>query len=540
MSEYRDIGTTGAWMLNESTNEWEYKEYDNETEQWVIKEGPSEPSLIPVESKRSQVYMATHDEGGNRLPLAQRSFISFSYGGVNIEDYNFISITEGDSISRNLYGNFNDITSSYEVMDGQIHWGSFFENNTLSLRLVTDCLTEKELVSLKVLFKPGVAKELILAENPNRGIMARISAPPAYELMVFEEKTTVKIAGQDYDTSTTLYKGFINVEFVMDEPYWYSIQNVITDNTLTSNSNQVKMILEDGIPYKKSIEIAPTEYTYQYIFGDGNVYYRAGAYWPVSQQFSIGISYTTIINLLFYAGTAPAHTILSFSLKPILDNNYIKNPYNSIYKQNVDDSSPLFNKISVGTKDFKFTTPGIWTGYNQAIQIFNAFAIGDNYIDIKAALRDGIKEYYSRAWALFILEKMKEDNNHTYFDSSDNLKSGAVAFFNTNMVTFLYGNTSDTIQAASFTFNSKTGTATATFKVKDGTTSTALNGQTGNNYVEIVENIGDMVYDKYLILDERNSYSSTGTIGPDQCSAITTDYPTNITNVSILYKHMYL
>lgn len=205
--------------------------------------------------KRSQVYMATHDEGGNRLPLAQRSFISFSYGGVNIEDYNFISITEGDSISRNLYGNFNDITSTYEVMDGQIHWGSFFENNTLSLRLVTDCLTEKELASLKVLFKPGVAKELILAENPNRGIMARISAPPAYELMVFEEKTTVKIAGQDYDTSTTLYKGFINVEFVMDEPYWYSIQNIITDNTLTSNSNQVKMILEDGVPYKKSIEV---------------------------------------------------------------------------------------------------------------------------------------------------------------------------------------------------------------------------------------------------------------------------------------------
>ena len=486
--------------------------------------------------------MATHDEGGNRLPLAQRSFISFSYGGVNIEDYNFISITEGDSISRNLYGNFNDITSTYEVMDGQIHWGSFFENNTLSLRLVTDCLTEKELASLKVLFKPGVAKELILAENPNRGIMARISAPPAYELMVFEEKTTVKIAGQDYDTSTTLYKGFINVEFVMDEPYWYSIQNIITDNTLTSNSNQVKMILEDGVPYKKSIEVNSGGSYYYYIMGDGNVYsHPTQNGWPVSQSVSMGVSYNSS-PMLFYAGTAPAHTTLSFSLIPILDNtknNLIKNPYNSIYKS-VASEAPLFNKISIGSKDFKFTPPGIWTGYNQAIQIFNTFAVGDNYIDITAALRDGIKEYYSRAWALFILKKMKEDNNNTYFDSSDNLKSDAVAFFNTNMVTFLYGNTSDTIQAASFTFNSKTGTATATFKVKDGTTSTALNGQTGNNYVEVVENIGDMVYDKYLILDERNSYSSTGTIGPDQCSAITTDYPTDITNVSILYKHMYL
>lgn len=535
MSEYRDISPSLTSYV-----------YDEENDTWTTTTVASTSEAVDA-IKRSQVYMATHDEGGNRLPLAQRSFISFSYGGVNIEDYNFISITEGDSISRNLYGNFNDITSSYEVMDGQIHWGSFFENNALSLRLVTDCLTEKELAELKVLFKPGVAKELILAENPNRGIMARISSPPAYELMVYEEKTSVKIAGQDYDTSTTLYKGFINVEFVMDDPYWYSIENIITDDTLTNNSDKVKMILEDGVPYKKSIDVDSGGYFYNYIMGDGNVYsHPTQNGWSVLQSFNMGISYSNFSHMLFYAGTAPAHTTLSFSIRPIIDaehNNLIKNPYNSIYKSVVSEA-PLFNKISIGSKDFKFTTPSIWTGYNQAIIIFNSFNTGDSYVEIKAALRDGIKEYYNRAWALFVLDKMQTNyfSNGNLLESYTNndVTTTSQSFFNTNMLTFLYGQTSDTIQAANFTFNSKTGEAKINIKVKDGTTSTALSGETGNNYAEVVENVGDMVYDKYLILDERNSYSSTGTIGPAQCSAITTDYPTNITNISILYKHMYL
>ena len=35
---------------------------------------------------RSQVYKATHEEGGKRLPFMYRSFISFTYGGKHIED----------------------------------------------------------------------------------------------------------------------------------------------------------------------------------------------------------------------------------------------------------------------------------------------------------------------------------------------------------------------------------------------------------------------------------------------------------------------
>jgi len=42
-------------------------------------------------------------------------------------------------------------------------------------------------------FVPGEAKELILAENPFRGIMARISDPPQFSFLPFEKRIKVML-----------------------------------------------------------------------------------------------------------------------------------------------------------------------------------------------------------------------------------------------------------------------------------------------------------------------------------------------------------
>ena len=57
---------------------------------------------------KSQVYLATH-EGEHRLPFMNRSFISFSFGGKNIEDFDLISITNGEYLQKNGYSDFEDI-----------------------------------------------------------------------------------------------------------------------------------------------------------------------------------------------------------------------------------------------------------------------------------------------------------------------------------------------------------------------------------------------------------------------------------------------
>ena len=115
MSEYRDYGYMEGWpMVN--------------------------PPLIET-NKRTQVWQATHSEDGNRLPYMHRSFISFSYGGRNIEDFGLIATTVGDRISRNIYADFNNNTTDSNIFDGSIFHSSHYKANSLELTLATDGIT---------------------------------------------------------------------------------------------------------------------------------------------------------------------------------------------------------------------------------------------------------------------------------------------------------------------------------------------------------------------------------------------------------------
>ena len=227
----------------------------------------------PTNDKRGQVYMATH-KGQDYLPFMNRSFISFSFGGKNIEDYNLIATISGDRMKRNGMADFEDLVTSYDILDGQFYWGTTYRNNQLDLTLSTDGITQAQLDDFLYWFAGGKIRELILAEHPNRAIMARVAAPPALALLPFEQKVNLTLSKINYTTSTTLYKGDINISFVMDDPYWYSIVNIFgykdsrgvyhdewtdangrTINVLdpSVNKDALKIVLEDGIPISSMI-----------------------------------------------------------------------------------------------------------------------------------------------------------------------------------------------------------------------------------------------------------------------------------------------
>lgn len=219
--------------------------------------------------KQTQVYMVTH-EGENYLPFMNRSFISFSFGERNIEDYNLIATTSGDRMSRQGMAEFEDLVTTYDILDGQFYWGTVFKPNSLDLTLSTDGITQAQLDDFLFWFQGGQIRELILAEHPNRAIMARVAKSPSLSLLPFEEKVNVKLGERTYTTSTTLYKGDIELSFVMDEPFWYSKINIFgrkgndgvyydtwTDangKTISifdeaANKDALKIIIEDGIPF---------------------------------------------------------------------------------------------------------------------------------------------------------------------------------------------------------------------------------------------------------------------------------------------------
>lgn len=220
--------------------------------------------------QRKQVFWATHNGAGQRLPLMHRSFISFSFGGKYIEDFNLIATITDNNINRNGYAAFEDKISTYEVLDGQQYWGTHYQNNTIDFTLATDGIDQRCLDDFLYWFSAGCTRELILAEHPNRGILARVNTVPELNLLPFEQAINIMIANQSCQTSTTLYKGIIRLSLVMDEPHWYAIRNILgklvdydgnqkryIDKWTDANGNEVdifasqdalKILYEDGIP----------------------------------------------------------------------------------------------------------------------------------------------------------------------------------------------------------------------------------------------------------------------------------------------------
>lgn len=230
----------------------------------------------------TQVWQATHTgeygatgEHYNYKSYMDRAFISFSYGGKNIEDFNLLATIQGDRLQRDAYGQFEDLTSTYDTINGQFYWGTYFHTNELTFNLATDAITQRELDEFKYWFRAGSIRELILAEHPNRAILARVSVPPKLSLLPFGQEVVVPFESEidnatfvtNYTTKTTVYRGEIELTFTMDEPFWYAVKNILgeqdvqqgyyKDTWIDANGVEVsvknspdalKIIYEDHIP----------------------------------------------------------------------------------------------------------------------------------------------------------------------------------------------------------------------------------------------------------------------------------------------------
>ena len=522
-------------------------------------DGATAPSTEVNTNKHTQVYDVTHD-GADYLPHMNRSFISFSYGGKNIEDFNLITIIENDALQRKLYADFVDNVSDSDVWDGQIYWSTHFNSNNLDLTLFTDGIAEKQLDEFKHYFIAGKIDELILSEHPNRAIMARISTPPQISMLPFEEKIKVKVAGQEYNTSTTLYKGSIRLTFVMDDPFWYSKKNVLDDGLtpgkwINANGNlelilesadALKIIQEDGVPFSGMRQAEGSGMTIPTIlFGSedaiivdtsmsatgsliGGSIINSGhsAYTTENNDAGITINDNTY-GYFYYAGTAPCYPIITFSLVPTLnENGYIQFPANRYAGTN------NYNSITIECSEvqsFYFTTPSIFTAYNQVIDIFrDSNLVNVAWEDVRVAIRDKVKHWAPRQYANRVIDYVSGSTTKT----TSQLLTACV----TNMQDFLKNN-NEQIPAAIFSINCKTGKSIGQFVYRN-----VLNVQTTS-----IENVGDMVCSNYLVIKERNHPDDNGYIHtwnldeaghPHCCYRVKADCELN--NFNLQYKYLYL
>ena len=338
--------------------------------------------------QRTQVYQATHDGEGNSLPYLSRSFISFTFGGKAIEDFGLI-VTTSDRLERAAYTPFSDITSSYDTLNGQLYWGTKYEPNQLSLTLSTDEMSDRQLDDFREWFAPGENRELILAEHPNRAIMARVSEPPAISMIPFEKKVDIEWPNFEASTttilttSTTVYKGDITINFVMDEPVWYAKLNYMptyvnkyTLEEISSGSlNAIdtkydkeaqKIMHEDGIPHQSVLVGSNNNSTF---FLGGNILVKSVAevgsaiinitrLGVTTEASTTGLTVNSNTpQYLFYSGTATSYPLIQFTLNLTFDSNgYINCPKNKI----AGDTNQSYIAIDDDNRMY-FTTPSLLT-----------------------------------------------------------------------------------------------------------------------------------------------------------------------------------
>lgn len=516
----------------------------------------------------SQVYKATHDGAGQRLPFMNRSFISFSFGGKWIEDYGFIVISDGTHYARPLFSDFAHNITDLEVADGQIYWSTHYNANSLSLTLATDGIEDSMLEEFKRWFAPHNTRELVLSEHPYRTILARISSVPSIDTYVIKKEVTTKIGGMEYKTYTSLHRGSITLEFVMDEPFWHSRANILCyekpngeidyDRWLDANDTPVyiledkdaiKVITEDGIPANAMLKMNNMTFGNGTIVADSESSKKTMVGLETDQEYAdigesdsdigrgvIGPLITTGVQFpagsqnaqyFYYAGTAPSAPIIHFKLTPVVSEaGYIVSPYNSIQPT----SGLEYNSITIEStqkKEFRFTTPSLWTGYNQAIDIFSTCGPDVAWIQVRELIRDNVKHYAPRAYAVKVIDDIRQDSINTTTES--------LALAITQMKNFLYDD-EENILGMICEFNCLTGQ----------THCIGVYRTNADNLAPLEEGIGDMVRFDYLKIEDRNFPSSEGYIeqwsssNPTNSHRVYHNVSNGLEEFELKYKYMYL
>lgn len=438
-----------------------------------------------------QVYEATRNGEGVPLSVLSRQFISFSYGGKNIEDFNLLVVFANDRYEKNVYSSFNDTTTNQAELDGQLFWRSKYDALSVSFTLATDGMTEKELEDFKSWFIPGIERELILSEHHNRAVAARVASAPQMKMVPFEESAEVNIAGQFYSTSTTVYKGEILLEFVADNPYWYSISSFVSD----LSQEELKIIYEDGLPHISMLK-APC-------FLANNLYYN-GTSVVSNSGLVIDPEDQETDRYLYYCGTAKEKPIIEFKAKPRIDK-----------EGKVFFNEDGFNFLKVGKSILTFTLPPVFSSYNKALDIINNFQ-GTSILDLRNEMRDELTEYYSRAWVIRTIDEARR--NRTYISAEGEILEGFAAYFITEIKKFIPQD-----KAFLFTVNNKNG-------------ETFVKGEVGT-YGEIEENCGNMIKSNYLTIEETTK-PVNGKIDKGQMLQVISNF--SLADFKIDYKYKYL
>ena len=335
----------------------------------------------------------------------------------------------------------------------------------------------------------------------------------------------------------------------MDEPFWHARNNIIetyfkpqedkfastfedkegsvSDKKETlSDPDFIKAILEDGVAHKSMIQENS-----QIFFGEETTGVDIDSDSP---------------KYLYYCGTATGKPIVTFSIIPYVSNDYIGFPFNNKSSDAFGEETKSYNVIKIGDNEMRFTLPSVFIGYNEAIETAKKFTAGEALEDLRTALRDNIKEYFSRSWTMFCIEAMRQ--RQWGVTAAGALTSEFFSYFTRMMKYFITSNVEGGIDFISeATINCENGEVVIRLQVR------TVDQQFGipktvedllqHPYFFIEESAEDMIRSKYLQIEQRCQPNDEGKITEAECLPITTDCPAKyggLKNLIINFRNCYL
>lgn len=348
--------------------------------------------------------------------IMERQFISFSYNGRDIEEFDLIVTMASDGLQDNLYAGFEGRIKEFTELDGQQYYITKYNPKTLTFSLVSDGMTEKQLSEFIHHFTPDKVGKLVLSQHSYRYGEARLSDVPSINMTPYEKKIKVKVGDKEIETSTTEYKGKINVNFVLDKPFWRAKCNVI-DMSIMEDDNDIKeaakAIYEDGILEKSMLTSIKGN---ELIYGNG---YKFNTVAERYEENPIGIPF-------YYCGTAYTYPIISFKQKILYDNvtSKIISPRSIKTVKEAKDFEDFYSFIKIMRDDnteceLKYTLPGTLMSYNTAIDIMNN-SISFSYDSLLQEIKEKITDYNIRNILIQLLES-KNENGFFSFEARNEI-----------------------------------------------------------------------------------------------------------------------
>lgn len=156
-------------------------------------------------------------------------YIGFTYNGIHSSDLGIIRVSGGDRYEEELLPEIEEITVDVPNSNGTYFFGSRYKTRQMAINFAFGFLTETELRRIQRLYGDQKLHPLIFDEAPYKQYLAKVTEPPNFNFVAFDEKINGKGKKQK------VFKGEGTLTFTCYEPFARSRRTEVT------GTNGIKM-----------------------------------------------------------------------------------------------------------------------------------------------------------------------------------------------------------------------------------------------------------------------------------------------------------